>query len=245
MINNHTVSDELLNSFVDNELTADEKSELFDGIDRDEALKARVCELRGMKEMVQHAYQQQPAPRKHSTFTKQRDWAHFTQTLAASLLLLLLGGASGWAFSAKHDATKYHKILSLLQIIQDNDIQKEPGKIIVQVSDANPLRLKTALDETENLLKSYKQANQNLKIEIIANGGGLDLLRADVSPYKTRIGLMQAKYPNLDVVVCNQSINALQKNGVVVQLLPNIRTASSALDEISMRLQQGWDYVRV
>ncbi len=244
MINNHTVSDELLNSFVDNELAADEKSELFDSIDRDEALKARVCELRGLKEMVQHAYRQ-PATGRTVNLPKRHDWSRYAQTLAASLLLLLLGGVSGWAVSAKHDATKYHKILSLLQIIQNNDIQKEPGKIIVQVSDANPLRLKTALDETESLLQSYLQANQKLKIEIIANGGGLDLLRSDVTPYKARIGMMQAKYPNLDVVGCSQSINALLKKGVAVQLLPNIRTASSALDEINMRLQQGWDYVRV
>ena len=241
----NTVSDELLNSFVDNELESDEKNELFDSIDRDEALKSRVCELRGLKEMVQHAYQQQHSIRQQAAFTKQRDWPRYAQTLAASLLLLLLGGLSGWAVSAKYDATKYHKILSLLQIIQDNDINKEPGKIIVQVSDANPLRLKMALDETESLLKSYKQTNQQLKIEIIANGGGLDLLRSDVTPYKTRISMMQATYPNLDVVGCNQSISALQKKGVIVKLLPNIRIASSALDEINIRLQQGWDYVRV
>ncbi len=243
-MNYHTVSDELLNAFVDNELGLEEKNELFDSIEQDEALKARVCELRGLKEMVQHVYQQ-PAAGRTVALPKRRDWSRYAQTLAASLFLLLLGGVFGWTFSEKHDASKYHKVLSLFQIIQKNDIKQEPGKIIVQVSDANPLRLKTALDETESLLKSYKQTNQKLKIEIIANGGGLDLLRSDVTHYKERISMLQREYPNLDVVGCNQTITELQKKGIVVKLLPNIRVASSALDEINMRLQQGWDYVRV
>ena len=242
MMNNH--SDELLNSFVDNELGIEERNELFGSIEQDEALKARVCELRGLKEMVRHAYQH-PASANAENLPKRRDWSRYVQTLAASLFLLLLGGIFGWNISEKHDATKYHKVLSLFQIIQNNDIKQEPGKIIVQVSDANPLRLKTALDETENLLKSYRQTGQNLKMEIIANGGGLDLLRSDVTQYKERISMLQKEYPNLDVVGCNQSITELQKKGIAVKLLPNIRVASSALDEINMRLQQGWDYVRV
>ena len=60
MMNNQNISDELLNSFVDNELDPDERGELFNEINRNDALKARVCELRGMKEMVKHAYHRQP-----------------------------------------------------------------------------------------------------------------------------------------------------------------------------------------
>ncbi len=240
----HTVSDELLNSFVDDELGPEEKNELFSSIEQDDALKMRVCELRGLKEMVRHTYQQHESTHVQS-LPKSRDWSRYVQTLAATLFLLMLGGLFGWNVSEKHDASKYHKVLSLFQIIQNNDIRQEPGKIIVQVSDANPLRLKTALDETENLLKSYRQTKQKLKIEIIANGGGLDLLRSDVTRYRERISALQKEFPNLDVVGCNQSITELQKKGVVVKLLPNVRIASSALDEISRRLQQGWDYVRV
>jgi intracellular sulfur oxidation DsrE/DsrF family protein len=238
------VSDELLNSFVDNELDSAEKNELYETMESDQVLKSRACELRNLKEMVQHAYFQ-PDMDVDSPRRTQGSYMRRARAFAASVLLLLLGGISGWAISERHDASKYHNIMSLLQVMQDTAVKKEPGKIVVQVSDANPLRLKMALDETENLLKSYRQAEQKLDIEIVANGGGLDLLRSDVTPYKERIGAMQAKYPNLDVVVCNQSIDALRKSGVTVHLLPNVRKTSSALDEISARLQQGWDYVRI
>jgi len=73
----------------------------------------------------------------------------------------------------------------------------------------------------------------------------VDLLRSDVSPYAKRIALMQAKYPNLDFLACSQTINKLQKNGVIVHLLPHTGVAPSAVEQINKRLQQGWDYVRV
>ena len=237
MKHTQNISDEFLNSFIDNELDADEKNEIFDLISQDDELKQRICELRGMKAMVQHAYQQPPVIR---NITKEKRSGYrlpYMQSLAASLFLLFLGGTSGWFISAtSKDAPKE---------IHSNNLIEDTGKIIVQVSNSNPVRLRTALDEAENLLEAYKRANRQLKVEIIANGSGLDLLRADVSPYAERIGLMKEKYQNLDFIACNQTIGLLQKNGVVVHLLPHTGIASSAVVEINKRLQQGWDYVRV
>jgi intracellular sulfur oxidation DsrE/DsrF family protein len=193
--------------------------------------------------MVQHAYQQPPLVRKTSKEKKPRSWFPYTHSLAASLLLLLLGGTSGWLISANSKTAP--KVVRMYQEIQSNNLIEDTGKIIVQVSNSNPVRLKTALDETEGLLEIYKRGNRQLKVEVIANGDGIDLLRSDVSPYAARIGLMKAKYPNLDFLACNQTLGVLKKNGVVVHLLPHTGIASSAVEEINHRLQQGWDYVRV
>jgi len=248
MMNNQNISEELLNSFIDNELEPDEKSEIFDAIGRDEALKKLVCELRGLKEMVRHAYPLPPAHRM-SPIKKLRTWRiPFIQnmpSLATCMLLLLLGWGSGWLMSAGSQSNSDPKLMRLFQATQSSDIAEEPGNIIVHVSNSNPVRLKTALDETENLLETYRRANLQLKVEIIANAGGVDLLRSDVSPFAKRIGLMQAKYPNLDFLACSQTISKLQKNGVIVHLLPHTGVASSAAEQINKRLLQGWDYVRV
>lgn len=248
MMNNQNISDEFLNSFVDNELGSEEKNEIFVAIGRDEMLKERVCELRGLKEMVQHAYQPPPDP-KMSPVKKLRFWQPpFIQnmpSLATCMLLLLLGGGSGWLMSAWSASKSDFKTVHLFQPISGSVTGEEPGKIIVHVSNSNPVRLKTALDETEGLLEAYKRANRQLKVEIIANGGGVDLLRSDVSPFGKRIGLMQAKYPDLDLFACSQTISKLQKRGVVVRLLPNTGIVPSASEEINKRLLQGWDYVRI
>jgi len=44
---NQNISDEYLNSFVDNQLDSAEKIQAFDAINQNETLKERVCELRG------------------------------------------------------------------------------------------------------------------------------------------------------------------------------------------------------
>jgi len=248
MMNNKNISDELLNSFVDNELALDETSEIFNAIDKDDALKERVCELRGLKEIVQHAYRQ-PLAHRMSPIKKLRTWRipHIRNMprLATCMLMLLLGWGSGWIMFAGSQSMGDPKLMRLFEATQSNGILEKSGNIIVHVSNSNPVRLKTALDETENLLKSYKRSNRQVNVEIIANGGGLDLLRADVSPFRKRIALMKTKYPNLDFLACQQTINKLQKQGIIVKLLPHTGVASSAVEEINKRLHQGWDYVRV
>jgi len=247
MINNQNVSDEYLNSFIDNELALDEQSEIFNAIGRDDALKERVCELRGLKEMVQHAYRKPPSCTV-SPIKKLRNWWYpYMQnmpSLAACMLLVMLGWGSGWLMFSGPMTTNNSKILNLFLASQSNEIA-EQGNIIVHVSNSNPVRLKTALDETESLLASFKRDDRKVKVEIIANAGGVDLLRSDVSPFARRIALMQATYPNLDFLACSQTISKLQKNGVIVHLLPHTGVATSAVEQINKRLQQGWDYVRV
>jgi intracellular sulfur oxidation DsrE/DsrF family protein len=159
--------------------------------------------------------------------------------------LLVLGGVSGWLISTLTESGSSRDLGHLFQAISRSDRGAEPGKFMVYVGNSNPVRLKMALDESENLLETYGRVNRKLQVEIIANESGVDLLRADVSHYADRIALMQAKYPNLSLVACTQTLNKLKRRGVSVRLLPDIQSVSSAAEEIKRRLQEGWDYVRV
>jgi intracellular sulfur oxidation DsrE/DsrF family protein len=248
MINNAHISDELLNFLVDNELEADEKSEMFNVIDRDDALKVRVCELRGLKEMVKHAYHRPPTPEAsaaNAERSRRRRYLQSIRQLAACVLLLLLGGISGWFIAAKSYSKNSSYVAYVSRVAHNINPATEQGNIIFQVSTSNPVRLKAVLDEAESLLEASKHENRHLNVEIMANAEGVNLLRADVSPYGRRIGLMQAKYPTLGFLACGQAIRTLQNNGITVHLLPNTGVASSAAEEINMRLQQGWDYARI
>lgn len=237
------ISDEYLNSFVDDQLDSVEKTQAFDSIRRNENLKERVCELRGLKEIVKHAYNQPPAY-KRPPVKQPRRWTTQFQALAACLLLLA-GGISGWFTHAWSGKDSGHEITAILQTTPRNDAIAETRKIIVHVSNSNPMRLKASLDETEGLLENYRRANRQIQVEVITNKRGVDLLRSDVSAYKERISLMQEKYPNLHFLVCGQTISKLRNNGESVQLLPHTGVASSAAEQINKRLHQGWGYVRI
>jgi intracellular sulfur oxidation DsrE/DsrF family protein len=237
------ISDEYLNAFVDNQLESAEKSLVFDAIDQDESLKERVCDLRGLKEMVQHAYHQPPASA-HSPVKRMRSWPPYFQALAACLLLLI-GGTSGWLGHAWTSTDSEREMMGLFQTTQGGDFGDEPRKIIVQVSTANPTRIASALNETEKLLEKSRRNHRQLQVEIVANGSGADLLRADVTAYADRIDMLKTRYPNLSLMICNQTLGKLRDEGVDVQLLPNTGIAPSAAQQIRKRLLQGWDYVRV
>jgi uncharacterized protein len=248
MMKTHNISDELLNSFVDGELALHETGEMFITIGKDEALKERVCELRGLKEMVLHAYHLPPANRT-SPDKRAGTWHiprfQFMPRLATCMLMLMVGMGTGWFLFAGSHSLGDPKLMRLLETAQGSGIIAKSGNFIVHVSNSNPVRLKTALDETENLLSSYKRAKRHVNVEIIANGSGLDLLRSDVSPFAKRIAMLKAKYPNLDLLACQQTIRKLQKQGINVKLLPHTGSTHSAVEEIDKRLHQGWDYVRV
>jgi len=157
MMETQNISDELLNSFVDSELALDETGELFSVIGRDDALKKRVCELRSLKEMVQHAYHQLPSCTV-PTVKKSAHWKHSciqnTSRLAACVLLLVLGWSSGWVMSSRSQSASDQKLMPVFQATQSNNVAEKPNNFIVNVSSSNPARLKTALDETENLLEA-------------------------------------------------------------------------------------------
>ena len=82
-------SDEFLNAFVDDQLDTEEKSRVYLEIGRDETLNRRVCELRKLRDLVQHAYLNPPAPpaRVHAGARARRFNLRFG--VAASFLLVL------------------------------------------------------------------------------------------------------------------------------------------------------------
>ena len=243
-MNKQNVSDEYLNSFIDNQLDTGERMLAFDLINSDDSLKERVCDLRTLKELVAHAYSQPPgllpAARKSP-----RLWTIRLQPLAASLLLLI-GGVSGWLTHSWTTPDNPHDKSAFMQAMQTADsVAMDNRKIIIHVSNSSPLKFKTALDETESLLDTYKQAHRQIQLEFITNKHGVDLLRTSTSAYKNRISAMQEKYPNLNFMVCGQTINRMRANGENVQLLPHTSIATSAADQIHKRLNQGWGYMKI
>ena len=72
-----------------------------------------------------------------------------------------------------------------------------------------------------------------------------DHLRDGVSAHAGRISSLRVVYPGLTLVACGQTVQRLRDSGVEVKLLPGTITAASALDEIVLRLQQGWAYGQI
>ena len=236
------LSEEYVNAFLDGELAADERERALRRLEIDDDFKARVCELRGLKERVKGAYADLPAaPARRGVAFLSPVWR---QALAAGVVLAV-GLAGGWfAHGNGAQAPVYDRLAGLPAGYQPVALSSkvDPDKVVLHLDSNAPKQLSAALDLAEELLARRGDRGH---VEIVVNSYGLNLLREDTSPYRERIGQMAARHRNLDFIACGQSIARLSREGVIVDLLPQAHVAKSAISEILERMQQGWVYVKV
>lgn len=242
------ISDEHLNAFVDGQLDSDEKSRILGAINNDAELNQRACELRRLRELVQHAYDAPPPPPQRLPYAAGTPL--WRQAIAAALLLML-GGAIGWVGHAQHQPLNLKAMyLDEEKAFQTANLIQAPvrgeRKILLHISSDEPATLERALDTAEQLLATYQRLQQPVELELVANAGGLDLLRADVSPYADRVQALQRQYDNLTFLACQTALDRLRRERhITPDLLPEALVTPNALDEILSRLQQGWMYISV
>ena len=267
MTSERQYSDEYLNSFIDNELTAREKSRLYQHSNEDEALNRRICELRKMHELVQLAYKHPPAAAKSGSAQPTPRLRH---GVAASFALIL-GALIGWQYIgptvddlAGQTTHNPERQLALADQAQPDKLASSPVpatgkapattaltapveemKVLFHLSNNDPARVRELLDEAENLLRLYQKQNQPARVEIITNGDGLNLLLAGRSMYPERIKRMQKQYKNLVFAACLNTMETFNGQGVETRLLPGTIVIDSGVAQIIRMQQQGWVYIQV
>lgn len=247
MTQSEKFSDEFLNAFIDGELDDSERDQLLDLLRRDAKLNARVCDLQKVRELVQHAYRQPPPPpRQQPDPGKGGGLSRFTAGIAASVMLGL-GVAMGWSLHGQqHPQGSLLDIAQSMQLTPAQTQGDSTWRVVLHVTTADPYRLKTVLDEAEELLRQ-RAGNSGVAVDILANGRGLDLLRADTSPFAQRIRELQSRYESsLAFKACQNAINRLRREkDIDVTLLPEARVVPTAIGEVIRRQREGWAYVQI
>lgn len=229
------ISDELLGAYIDNELDGAERAEIQERLTTDSCLRARACELWQLKQMVRGAY---PLPRQHAAAANQgRTFGapRWTHALAATLLVVI-GAVSGWFGNGKFESDRQ-------AASQIDAIRAQGGRVVLHLFSDEPARMEAALQLADQLASQRDEAGRPFRVELLANGPGLHLLRTGGSPYATRIEALR-HHENLRLVACRQAIARLQERGLEVNLLPGVEEAVSAESELATRLTQGWRYVQ-
>ncbi len=239
MNNKERLSDEFLNAFVDNELTADEKGQVFTRIHEDEVLNRRVCELRKVRDLVQTAFAEVPSAPDRSGASQGARQPVGLKAVAG--LVLGIGIVLGWVLH-QPKAPELAAAIDAPASAPSRALQK----VVLHLNSGDHEVMTEVLDEAENLLRFYAQTNQSARVEIITNGGGLDLLRVGSSPFQDRIRRMYERYDNLVFVACQNSIDRLRKErGFTARLLPEAVVIDSAVAQLMRRQHQGWAYIQV
>jgi intracellular sulfur oxidation DsrE/DsrF family protein len=237
---------EKLNAWLDGELDAEARAELDRRLETDAVLRARLAELQATRYLVQYALHNACPPAPPAGW-RRRGIAVLGRAVAA-LLLIGVGVALGWALNPARPGTP------LTAYLPDGAVAIQPAgtahtadtRAIIHLSSADLARVSATLDEAERLLREFAVAKRRLELEIIANEEGLGAFRADIaSPARARIEALLTTYDNLRFLACGKTLERFRReHGARVTLIPAVQVVPSALDQIILRLKDGWTYIR-
>ena len=242
MMKNVKFSDEFLNAFIDGELDQKETGLILDEIRRNPDLSARITDLHKIREMVRYAYSDIDMPTRKKPYNPKR--VKMWRAVAAGMILML-GVSIGWVMQGFEGGNR--SLIELANAVQINQPpQNKDFKLVLHVTTGDTHRLAVMLDETERLLQDQEKQHHKVKLDILANGQGLNLLRADTSQFAERIHELRTRYNAVTFKACQQAINRLkQEKGITATMLPDTEVVPSAIGEIIQRQHEGWTYVRI
>lgn len=233
------IDDTRLNAFIDGALGDEDAEQVMAALQSDAQLGKRLCQLSLVREMVRQSYREPPKPASKPPRGRLRH-------RAAAAVLIVTGVCAGWFGNEALTWRQPDTLIDLARLIHVPNAGRDSVKVMLHVSTNDEGKMKTVLDETEKLLGYYERELKQINVEVLTNGAGLNMLRADASPFAARIRDLQQRYENVRFVACKIALDKLQKElGRDVPLLPGSDLTPSSLDEIIRRQKDGWVYVQI
>ena len=238
------ISEDKLNLFVDKQLDTDEMNEIHEALLDDKDLRERVCQLKAVRELVGYAYSDVPDSA-YDAHEQSRSSSMFAKAIAASVTLVV-GVLLGWStYEYSPNAIQAISAENAFQYVANHvDVEHGKRKIVLHIDSSDLQVVNAALNEADQLLATYRQANTPIELDIITNKKGINILRPGMSPYIARIQELVAN-DGVAIYACDRSIaKALKREGVDIVLMPGVAKDKSARELIPERLKQGWVYIK-
>ncbi len=120
-------------------------------------------------------------------------------------------------------------------------------RIAIQVDQNDPAVMNLALNNATNVIEYYRDKGEDVDVDLVAYGPGLNMLRADTSPVKDRIKhLKNLAFPGkIQFSACNNTKQGMErKEGHAISILPEATIVPSGVVRLMQLQEQGWSYVR-
>ncbi|HEY9050839.1 MAG TPA: hypothetical protein VIQ03_04800 [Gammaproteobacteria bacterium] len=238
-------SDEMINAYVDGELTGADREAFRQAMEADASLREEARSICELKKQLKQSYGQVPVPGQSEARNSRRVMT-CVRYGAAAMLAIVVGTVAGWMGHSKYETMQEVADVGSLNGLQLSPVDlSQPNKIVLHIGSAEPAKLKRTLDQVEYVIRHYRDTDVPFQIEVVANSGGIDLMRRGVSPYEKKIQHLMRTYNNVSFVACNNAVERLRVQGVDAEMIAEVKTGMSAVERIVQRLREGWVYVKV
>jgi intracellular sulfur oxidation DsrE/DsrF family protein len=123
----------------------------------------------------------------------------------------------------------------------------KPHRIAFHIDQSDPALMNLVLNNVSNVVDYYDGKGQEVQVEVVAYGPGLNMLREDKSPVKDRIkrlieGSVASK---VSFSACGNTMTAMEKaEGHPVKIIPEASVVPAGVVRLNELQEQGWSYIR-
>jgi uncharacterized protein len=138
-------------------------------------------------------------------------------------------------------------LISMAAISGSRAADDKTHRVAIQIDQNDPQIMNLTLSNVINLIEYYRDKNEDVEVDIVAYGPGLQMLRADTSPVQDRVKhLKDTVFPGkIQFSVCNNTKQAMEKaEGHAISILADATIVPSGVAHLMELQEQGWSYIR-
>lgn len=153
--------------------------------------------------------------------------------IKSAVMVLIFALAASSAVMAA-DAGKKHPVAKQ-RVVNANVVKHH---VVFHVTDSDPVKWNQALNNASNLQKNI--GKDNVDIEIVANGPGLDMMKLD-----SEVGGRMSDALNNGIVLmaCGATMKAAKLTDK--DLFPGLAVVPGGIIEIMLKQEAGWTYIKM
>jgi uncharacterized protein len=141
--------------------------------------------------------------------------------------------------------------VSLISAASANDAKThdpaKPHRLLIQVDQNDPAVMNLALNNAANVIEYYRAKGEDVELDVVTYGPGLNMLRVDTSPVKDRIkSLKDIAFPSkIQFSACNNTKEGMEKKeGHPIDVLSDAVLVPSGVVRLMEQQEKGWSYIR-
>jgi intracellular sulfur oxidation DsrE/DsrF family protein len=126
-------------------------------------------------------------------------------------------------------------------------VEAKTHRVTIQVDQNDSAVMNLALNNVTNIMDAYKAKGEDVQIELVAYGPGLNMFRDDTSPVKDRLKQISAlSFPSrIKFSACNITKEGMEKReGHPITIVPEASLVPSGAIRLLELQENGWSYLK-